>query len=348
MMTFQTAENLDEDVRCLLSDAGICSGGVSIAHLETGGNNTLYQVRTTDEVYVLKLYKMEAADKRDRLGAEWNFLSLLNAEIPDAPVPSALAINREKGLGLFSFIEGEKVDSVNLSDWQLNRACAFIRAINSSAVRKKAGFLEMASEAVFSAEDHLEVLYDRIARLRQGADLNDDLCALLDDMSLWSEALGNIWKRNGLEGELPPAERCISPSDFGFHNALAIEAQKAVVFIDFEYAGWDDPAKLVADFFFQPQAPVDEQYYPLFLKSAISHICQERRAFHEKRAELLRPVFGLKWCCIVLNPFLRSWVQNNESRYINEEKLVEIRSKRLKTAYDLLERSCTMIERMAM
>ena len=34
---------------------------------------------------------------------------------------------------------------------------------------------------------------------------------------------------------------CILPGDFGFHNA--IRTTKGVKFIDFEFAGWDDPAK---------------------------------------------------------------------------------------------------------
>ena len=57
-----------------------------------------------------------------------------------------------------------------------------------------------------------------------------------------------------LDRPLDPADRCVSPSDFGFHNALR-EPSGRLRFIDFEYAGWDDPAKLVCDFFCQPAVP---------------------------------------------------------------------------------------------
>ena len=40
----------------------------------------------------------------------------------------------------------------------------------------------------------------------------------------------------------------ISPSDFGFHNAL--RTNTGPVFFDFEFSGWDDPAKTIIDFFF--------------------------------------------------------------------------------------------------
>ena len=48
--------------------------------------------------------------------------------------------------------------------------------------------------------------------------------------------------------ELEEDEKIISPSDFGLHNAKLGEDGK-LAFFDFEYAGWDDPAKTIADFF---------------------------------------------------------------------------------------------------
>src|SRR5260370_15342476 len=46
----------------------------------------------------------------------------------------------------------------------------------------------------------------------------------------------------------------LSPSDFGFHNALRT-GDGCTRFFDFEYAGWDDPARMVCDFFCQPAVP---------------------------------------------------------------------------------------------
>src|SRR5260221_2700014 len=43
----------------------------------------------------------------------------------------------------------------------------------------------------------------------------------------------------------------LSPSDFGFHNALQ-RADGTLAFIDFEYFGWDDPVKLLADVVWHP------------------------------------------------------------------------------------------------
>ena len=42
------------------------------------------------------------------------------------------------------------------------------------------------------------------------------------------------------------AQRALSPSDFGLHNALRGQDGQ-LRFVDFEYFGWDDPVKLVSD-----------------------------------------------------------------------------------------------------
>ncbi|HRD75978.1 MAG TPA: aminoglycoside phosphotransferase family protein, partial [Hyphomicrobiaceae bacterium] len=58
-------------------------------------------------------------------------------------------------------------------------------------------------------------------------------------------------------------EQCLSPSDFGFHNALSDAGR--VTFIDFEYAGRDDPAKLASDFCCQPEIPVPAEQHEAFV-----------------------------------------------------------------------------------
>lgn len=73
-------------------------------------------------------------------------------------------------------------------------------------------------------------------------------------------------------------------------------------FFDFEYAGWDDPAKLVCDFFCQLAVPVPFTYWREFLG-----VLQKARGWNslvEKRAKILLSVYRIKWCCIALNDFL--------------------------------------------
>ena len=57
----------------------------------------------------------------------------------------------------------------------------------------------------------------------------------------------------------PQRLRVLSPSDFGFHNALR-RPDGTIVFVDFEYFGWDDPAKMMADAMLHPGNPAFTGY----------------------------------------------------------------------------------------
>ena len=56
----------------------------------------------------------------------------------------------------------------------------------------------------------------------------------------------------------------ISPSDFGFHNTL-VRPDGELQFLDFEYAGFDDPAKLVGDFYACPEIPTPQETFERFV-----------------------------------------------------------------------------------
>jgi hypothetical protein len=94
---------------------------------------------------------------------------------------------------------------------------------------------------------------------------------------------------------------CVSPSDFGFHNALFDAAGRAT-FIDFEYAGRDDPGKLACDFFCQPEVPVPLVFFDDFLDAIEAPLRLDADDLWRCRA--LLPAYRIKWVCIILNEFL--------------------------------------------
>ena len=73
-----------------------------------------------------------------------------------------------------------------------------------------------------------------------------------------------------LTEELRQETMCIFSSDFGFHNAL-IDESGTVYLLDFEYAGWDDPAKLVCDFSNQPDMLLPEELSFRFQSAVIDY-----------------------------------------------------------------------------
>jgi hypothetical protein len=72
--------------------------------------------------------------------------------------------------------------------------------------------------------------------------------------------------------------------------------------VDFEYSGWDDPAKSIADFANQPDMLLDAQLGDLFRDHALSLFPDPDSL--AVRLALLTPLYQVKWACICLNEFL--------------------------------------------
>ena len=111
-------------------------------------------------------------------------------------------------------------------------------------------------------------------------------------LSTLQDRTEQLISRGHCEDTLDPLEQCVSPSDFGFHNA--IRTSTSVKFFDFEFAGWDDTAKAIADFDLQPRVPVNPR------AQALAEAIEAWNARHSARHQVLAPILELKWACIIL------------------------------------------------
>lgn len=281
----------------------------AVVPLTGGANNRVFRLEAAGGVALLKSYFRHPDDPRDRLGTEWAFTSFAwDAGVKSLPRP--LACDAAAGLALFEFVAGRSLHGTSIGDAELEAAIEFFRALNA-ARRPAAAALPVASEACFSIDDHLATVDRRVARLKAipaGAAI-DSAAAAFVQMELapvW-ETVKIAARRSATDLGLKPdrrlgsADRCLSPSDFGFHNALRA-ADGTLRFIDFEYAGWDDPAKLVCDFFCQPAVPAPPAAFDRFA-AAVAELSPDPAA-HRARTALLLPVYRVKWCGILLNEFL--------------------------------------------
>ena len=315
----------------LLAAAGL-RPALAIERLPGGGNNRVYRVETAAGALLLKEYFRHPADPRDRLGAEQAF-SRFAWEHGIRALPQPLGSDREAGLGLYEFIAGRKLAPGEVTAAHVAEAAAFFTAVNRHRADPSARSLPLASEACFSLAEHLACVDRRVQRLaaiEPESDLHRQAAALVADRLLpaWNKIRAAVVAGGiPLDAALATAHRAISPSDFGFHNCLATDA--GLKFIDFEYAGWDDPAKTVCDFFCQPAVPVPREHFEPFLAAAADAAGDPGL---RDRVALLLPVYELKWCCIMLNEFLpvgderRAFAradQGHESRLTNQLHKVE-------------------------
>jgi hypothetical protein len=184
--------------------------------------------------------------------------------------------------------------------------------LRSYADRDDSDSLPPAAEACFSVQDILRNIRFRRSRLVEVEDQNEQLGSFLQDE--FGPALAAIEESPGNSGlptdeELTRPERTLSPSDFGFHNAIR-RPDGTIVFVDFEYFGWDDPAKLISDFLLHPAMQLSDVLYEKFFEGAVAGFQQFGPV--ARRAEIVYPLFALKWCMILLNEFLPEQLERRE------------------------------------
>lgn len=299
----------DRLIEMLLQRGGVDAEVASVEPANVGGNNRIYRVATSAGWFALKQYFRSDLDQRDRLASEYRFLEYASQFAPDF-VPRAYACDHEAGLALYSYVDGKHIGRQALTEAYVKQAAAFFCELNRPVARHNASSLPPASEACFSIAEHLGLIEQRIGRLREAiaclpeasGEAADFIEALRKYWIALAESVRDEADRLGqLKTTLDRRQCCVSPSDFGFHNAL-LQADGKITFIDFEYAGIDDPAKMVGDFFAQLAVPVPGEFYEQFARSCMQVFPEPETLI--ARADLLRPVYKIKWCCIAMNVFL--------------------------------------------
>lgn len=282
-------------LREMLGGLGL-AGEAQLTPLSGGANNQVFRVEA-GEAAVLKVYFRHPDDPRDRLGAEFGFSTFAWAQGVRA-IPQPLACDRDSGMALYEFIVGTPLRPGEVSAEAVHEALDFYLALNRE--RSAAEGLPCASEACFSTGEHVECLRRRLERLAGVTEVEVADFARGELRPAARRVMAEVQERFG-DAALATHDRRVSPSDFGFHNALR-EPGGRLRFLDLEYAGWDDPAKLVCDFFCQPAVPVPPEHYGWFAEAVAADLTEPETQLARFRA--LLPLYRLKWCCILLNDFL--------------------------------------------
>lgn len=261
-----------------------------------GGNNLVLRARAGARSWLVKAYA--PGDGRERLEREWAMLSFLWSEGVRS-VPEPIVADHETALAVYGWIDGTKASKVTVED---QRALVELLA-TMWRLREKPGAraLPLAKEATFTARELATSIERRFERLRSGIEpdaIGREALRFLDDDA--SRALADARARAlDLEPDvvLSHEERTLSPSDHGFHNAL--RAAAGWTFIDFEYAGWDDPAKMLSDAVLQPAVPLPDPR--AFLGAMLDALGRGNALV--ARFRRLYPLWAVKWSLIILNEF---------------------------------------------
>lgn len=272
----------------------IDQGLVELKPVKDGANNSVASFKYGAKQYFLKNYYPGKAGDKSRFDCEIHFYEFLH-EVGSKQVPKLLKKDHLRDRALFEFISGSKL--MGQVKWpEIQQCLDFFLEINCA--KNKGIKLADAADTSRSPQQFVDNIEHRLKRF-ESAELNAELknftVKLRDKFNLLKSRIklsAKILGDNNL---------CLSPSDFGFHNA--IEKDGEFYFFDFEYAGWDDPVKFICDFFCQPQNPVDEKYLSRFTEGVSSAFPSYTEM--KNYVDILMPFCRIKWCCIILNSFLQ-------------------------------------------
>ena len=296
-----------------------------------GGNNRVYRVTAEGGVYALKFYPPQEEDRRDRLGQEFAALEFMTANGIDC-VPTPIAADKDHCCGIYDWVDGTPVDAPDEGD--IEAMTAFSRRLAELNGAPGAEGLAPASAHCFSGTAVIEQLNQRLSRLREAGQESDALNQFLDQRFCPRlEALAGRAKT--YDADLAPRHRTLSPSDFGFHNALKQNTGE-IIFLDFEYFGWDDPVKMISDVLWHPGSNLAPDLAAKFLKDA-GKIFQDRDGEFKARFDALHPLYGMIWCLILLNEFLpERWHRRVAAG--NATDAAQAQAKQLQAAENLLSK----------
>lgn len=130
---------------------------------------------------------------------------------------------------------------------------------------------------------------------------------------------------------LKNSNNIISQSDIGFHNCAMYKNK--VFFYDFEYAGVDNPIKLICDVYYQPEKKIEKRYILRFINKL-------ERSFKFKLPTnfyIFEKLLKAKMMLIILNIFVPSNI-SSISNSVNVNKIMQLKSKRLNKALSYIRR----------
>lgn len=324
----------------------------AVTRLAGGANNVVARVDVDGKPLLAKLYFTHARDPRDRLGTEFGVLEFLWRNGVRC-VPEPLRMSREHNLGLYEFVAGARVAAGQVTQADVEQLVELLAAMWRLRSQPGAEKLPPASEAAFTLNGYWANVERRLNRVRTTltpgrADLPVGLgvaaSAGRDTTEFGPDARQRVptgvrefverelvpvaavvrWFLSAqapslgieLDSELPLVQRTLSPADHGFHNVLR-RADGRLTFLDFEYAGWDDPAQTLANALLLPEVPLPAEHRVAFLRAMLARLGGAEGV--AARLRLVYPMLALKWSLIMLNEFLPVGGERRAFAGANEE-----------------------------
>ncbi len=243
----------------------------------------------------MKFFRPDPDGKRKRFEAETTALVLF-AEGGIEVTPRVIAKDKLNNCVLMEWIEGARVDHYGAEE--IKALVAFIEAVHDIARKGLRRDIRCATEACLNGNEIVRQINLRLSRLdasknehpRLRAFLDEEFLPALNEVSQWSQKQYQCLRLDFSEN-VGFEQQTLSVVDSGFHNTL--RKDNKFYFLDFEFFGWDDPVKLVADTLQHPGMTLDDENKQMLFSGFMKIYGQDE--MFGARIKLLYPLFGLKW-----------------------------------------------------
>lgn len=272
-----------------------------ISLIEDSGNSKNYKLELMNKKkFLVKIYPSLIFDKRERLKNEFKALKFLSLQ-KKIKTPKVIEINNELNIGIFQYVDGKKIKKPSNND--LNDIIIFIKNLKLLSEKNRSSRkFNLASEVSTNLSDLKLEITNRKLLIDKNLKQNKSNKLIFE--------LNNIWKvmqvtKNNLMKKSSRVNFILSPSDIGFHNT--IKKNESLIFLDFEYFGWDDPIKIVSDFIIHPKNNLNYSQIVKWIKN-IKRNFNEIRDF-DKRLNLFFPYYLFRWILIIIR---KEIIENNK------------------------------------
>lgn len=279
---------------------------VEIQNVTNGVNSNVYII---DKKFVLKFYRTDN-NIPTRLQREVYALELFSKNSIHN-VPQVIGYSEKLNCSLLTLLEGHRISEFRSE--LIDQFEDFYKSIlNLNENKSNINFLSI--DSCLELKDLILQVEDRIFKLESEQDKYlDNTLHILKDMFYITYSRVNEKYYNSLSPEF-------SVVDFGINNVILNNTKLS--FIDFEFFGIDNPIHLISDCIAHPANNlVLEDQLILSNKLCNCHKNAEEIKFAFNGTNIL---FDIKWCLIMLNPFLTSYSLNVVEVEREKKKLIQL------------------------
>lgn len=230
------------------------SAVVDFSRIVGGGNNRLYKAVTQDHrAYLVKEY---FPDDRQRLQREYGALRFLH-DSGFSEVPTPYFVDEAENYAIYSFEKGKISDAKSFTESEIDKIVLFLNKLQrikpDDMIEDRFSDALFASRSLDEYSDTVLFKFGRFEESLNSGQIHLKVAQLAQTYRLGEIIRGTMRKlrsnpiTNKMFTPIKDSEMRLSPVDFGPHNMI-VRGDRELRFIDFEYFGWDDPIKIVANF----------------------------------------------------------------------------------------------------